>query len=145
MSHSRRTAGAYSRLLLGLAVLLVPAALATSAQAAGYPERRITFVVGFAPGGGIDTFARVLAQALSAKYGWQIVVENRAGAASNIAARYVADAVAPGFRAVGIVLGPARYATAAEAKALPTTWARRLGHAREHPCFVQFEGVASER
>jgi 16S rRNA (adenine(1408)-N(1))-methyltransferase len=58
---------------------------------------------------------------------------------------YVAEVVAPGFRAVGIVLGPARYATAADAKSLPTTWARRLGHAREHPCFVQFEGVASER
>jgi len=57
---------------------------------------------------------------------------------------YVAEVVAPAFRSVGIALGPARYATAAEAKALPTTWARRLGHGREHPCFVQFEGVASE-
>ena len=57
---------------------------------------------------------------------------------------YVAEVVAPAFRAVGIALGPARYATAAETKALPTTWARRLGHGREHPCFVQFEGVASD-
>jgi 16S rRNA (adenine(1408)-N(1))-methyltransferase len=56
---------------------------------------------------------------------------------------YVADVVTPGFAAVGIALGPARYATATEAKELPTTWARRLGHARDHPCFVQFEGVAS--
>jgi 16S rRNA (adenine(1408)-N(1))-methyltransferase len=56
---------------------------------------------------------------------------------------YVADVVAPGFRAVGITLGPARYASAAETKDLPTTWARRLGHGRDHPCFVQFEGVAS--
>jgi len=55
---------------------------------------------------------------------------------------YVADVVAPGFAGVGIALGPARYATAAEAKELATTWARRLGHAREHPRFVQFEGVA---
>jgi tripartite-type tricarboxylate transporter receptor subunit TctC len=69
----------------------------TSARAADYPDRRITFVVGFAPGGGIDTFARVLAQALGAKYGWQIVVENRAGAASNIAARFVADASPDGY------------------------------------------------
>jgi tripartite-type tricarboxylate transporter receptor subunit TctC len=75
----------------------MPCALATPAEAAGYPDRRITFVVGFAPGGGIDTFARVLAQALGAKYGWQIVVENRAGAASNIAARFVADAPADGY------------------------------------------------
>jgi 16S rRNA (adenine(1408)-N(1))-methyltransferase len=56
---------------------------------------------------------------------------------------YVADVVAPGFAAVGIAIGPARYSTEAEAKQLPTTWARRLGHARDHPCFVQFEGVTS--
>jgi 16S rRNA (adenine(1408)-N(1))-methyltransferase len=56
---------------------------------------------------------------------------------------HVADVVAPGFGEVGIVLGPARYATAADAKQLPTTWARRLAHGRDHPCFVQFEGVAS--
>jgi len=56
---------------------------------------------------------------------------------------YVADVVAPGFAGVGVQLGPARYATAAEAKQLSTTWARRLGHGRDHPCFVQFDGVAS--
>ena len=55
---------------------------------------------------------------------------------------YVAEVVAPAFAGVGITLGPARYATASEAKELATTWARRLGHAREHPRFVQFEGVA---
>jgi tripartite-type tricarboxylate transporter receptor subunit TctC len=91
MLHSWRAAVA------GLVVVAMTCVPAASAQAAGYPDRRITFVVGFAPGGGIDTFARVLAQALSAKFGWQIVVENRAGAASNIAARFVADAPADGY------------------------------------------------
>jgi 16S rRNA (adenine(1408)-N(1))-methyltransferase len=56
---------------------------------------------------------------------------------------YVADVVAPGFARVGIELGAARYATAAEAKQLSTTWARRLGHGRDHPRFVQFDGIAS--
>jgi 16S rRNA (adenine(1408)-N(1))-methyltransferase len=56
---------------------------------------------------------------------------------------YVAEVVAPGFARVGIELGPARYSTAEEAKELPTTWARRLGHGRDHPCFVQFTGAAS--
>jgi 16S rRNA (adenine(1408)-N(1))-methyltransferase len=56
---------------------------------------------------------------------------------------YVADVVAPAFARVGIRLGAARYSTAAEAKQLSTTWARRLGHGRDHPCFVQFDGVAS--
>jgi 16S rRNA (adenine(1408)-N(1))-methyltransferase len=56
---------------------------------------------------------------------------------------YVADVVAPGFARHGITLGPAQYMTAEAAKALATTWARKLGHGRDHPRFVQFEGVAS--
>lgn len=56
---------------------------------------------------------------------------------------YVAEAVAPGFARAGIELGAARYSTPEEAKQLPTTWARRLVHGRDHPCFVQFLGVAS--
>ena len=56
---------------------------------------------------------------------------------------YVADVVAAGLAGVGISLGDARYASAEEAKALPTTWARRLGHGRPHPSFVQFDGVRS--
>jgi len=58
---------------------------------------------------------------------------------------YVAEVVAPGFRRVGIELGDARYSTATEAGDLATTWARRLGRGRDHPRFVQFEGVASRR
>jgi 16S rRNA (adenine(1408)-N(1))-methyltransferase len=54
---------------------------------------------------------------------------------------YVANVIAPAFRLAGIDLGPARYLSAAEAKALPTTWARRLGHGRPHPQFVHIEGV----
>jgi 16S rRNA (adenine(1408)-N(1))-methyltransferase len=57
---------------------------------------------------------------------------------------YVADVVAGGLARVGITLGTARYATAAEAKALPTTWARRLGHGRPHPSFVCFDGVRAQ-
>jgi hypothetical protein len=56
---------------------------------------------------------------------------------------YVAEVVAPGFARFGIELGAARYSTVIEAKQMYTTWARRLGHGRAHPCFVQFEGVAS--
>src|SRR5258706_74886 len=60
-----------------------PAAPA-NAQAPDYPRRPITFIVGFAPGGGIDTFARVVAQELTEQAGFAVVIENRAGAASNI-------------------------------------------------------------
>src|SRR5258708_3650093 len=73
-----------------------PAAPA-SAQAADYPRRPITFIVGFAPGGGIDTFARVVAQELTEQAGFAVVIENRAGAASNIAAKTVAGAAPDGY------------------------------------------------
>ena len=53
-----------------LASLLVLTMMsAQPACAEDYPDRKITFLVGFAPGGGIDTFARVIAQALSEKFG----------------------------------------------------------------------------
>ena len=56
---------------------------------------------------------------------------------------YVADVVSAGLARVGIRFGEARYASAEAAKSLPTTWARRLGHGRSHPSFVQFDGVRS--
>jgi 16S rRNA (adenine(1408)-N(1))-methyltransferase len=53
---------------------------------------------------------------------------------------YVGAVVAPAFTRAGIAIGPAHYLSAPEAKALPTTWARRLGHGRAHPRFVRFTG-----
>jgi tripartite-type tricarboxylate transporter receptor subunit TctC len=82
--------------LAGLALLTMLSTPA-AAQAPPWPDRRITFLVGFAPGGGIDTFARVIAQALGDRYGWQIVIENRPGAASNIAAKLVSTATPDGY------------------------------------------------
>jgi len=80
-------------LVLGAAVL----GAASPAGAQDYPNRKITFLVGFAPGGGIDTIARVIAQGLTEQFGYQIVIENRPGAASNIAARAVASAAPDGY------------------------------------------------
>jgi tripartite-type tricarboxylate transporter receptor subunit TctC len=91
--RARHTAGA----LAGLVLLALTSSTPASAQASSYPDHKLTFLVGFAPGGGIDTFARVIAQALSDRFGWQIVVENRAGAASNIAAKLVAGAMPDGY------------------------------------------------
>jgi 16S rRNA (adenine(1408)-N(1))-methyltransferase len=56
---------------------------------------------------------------------------------------YVADVVAAGLARAGIRVAEVRYASAEEAKALPTTWARRLVHGRSHPSFVVFDGVRS--
>src|SRR3954471_21124109 len=68
-----------------------------SAQTSDYPNKKITIIVGFAPGGGVDTLARVVAQELSEQFGYQIVIENRPGAASNIAAKAVAGAAPDGY------------------------------------------------
>jgi tripartite-type tricarboxylate transporter receptor subunit TctC len=70
---------------------------AQGAQIADYPARKVTFIVGFAPGGGVDTMARIVAQELTEQLGYQIVIENRPGAASNIAAKAVASAAPDGY------------------------------------------------
>ncbi len=84
---------------LAASVLALSLVLPTQggAQVSDYPSRKITFMVGFAPGGGIDTFARILAQALTEQFSYPIVIENRPGAASNIAARAVANAAPDGY------------------------------------------------
>jgi tripartite-type tricarboxylate transporter receptor subunit TctC len=79
--------------LLLSAILLLPGA--ASAQSGDVPKK-ITMIVGFAPGGGVDTLARVVAQELSNSAGFQVVIENRPGAGSNIAARVVAQAAPDG-------------------------------------------------
>jgi tripartite-type tricarboxylate transporter receptor subunit TctC len=72
--------------------------VAGSALAQGsYPTRPVTMVVGFAPGGGTDTVARIIAKNLSDSLGQQVVVENKAGAGGNIATDYVAHAEPDGY------------------------------------------------
>jgi len=81
--------------LLGAALLATLIAAAPAMAQSDKANRRIAFIVGFAPGGGVDTLARIVAQELT-EFGYQIVVENRPGAASNIAAKAVAGATADG-------------------------------------------------
>jgi tripartite-type tricarboxylate transporter receptor subunit TctC len=67
--------------------LIANAALApVAARAEAWPNRPITILVGFAPGGGTDIIARLLAPALQAELGQPIAVENRPGASGTIAA-----------------------------------------------------------
>jgi 16S rRNA (adenine(1408)-N(1))-methyltransferase len=73
---------------------------------------------------------------------WHDSMPERYGHLPNPSAEYVRDVVAAGFAAVGVALEPARELTAAEARALPSSWARRLGRSRARaPRFVHFEGV----
>ena len=78
--------------VVGLAVMLPCAAIAQK-----YPARPVRIVVGFAPGGATDIAARAVAQKLGDAFGSSFVVDNRAGAAGNIAADIVAKAPADGY------------------------------------------------
>jgi len=83
-------------LLLGWAAFAL-ASIAGSAFAQAYPAKPIRLVVGFAPGGAADTVARALGDQLGRALGQAIVVENRAGAGSSIAAENVAHSAPDGY------------------------------------------------
>jgi len=67
------------------------------ARAEVYPSRSVRIVVGFPPAGGADIFARLMGQWLSERLGQQFIIENRPGAASNIATEAVVRAPADGY------------------------------------------------
>jgi tripartite-type tricarboxylate transporter receptor subunit TctC len=69
----------------------------TTAPARDYPDRTVTIVVPYAAGGGLDVFARQLAQRLSERLGKPFVVENRTGAGTTIGSTYVARAAPDGY------------------------------------------------
>lgn len=81
-------------LLLALALITL---MPLGAAADSYPSRLIRIVVGFGPGSGTDILARLLADQLQQTYGQPVIVENRAGAAAQIAAAAVARAPADGY------------------------------------------------
>ncbi len=62
-----------------------------------YPAKPIRMLVGFAPGGSTDTISRLITPRLSERLGQQVIVENRPGAAGNIAAEQAAKAAPDGY------------------------------------------------
>ena len=80
---------------------LIAAAIAWAAagalQAQTYPNRPIKLVVGFAPAGAADFVARTLGEPLARGLGQSIVIDNRPGAGSSIAAEYVAKSAPDGY------------------------------------------------
>jgi tripartite-type tricarboxylate transporter receptor subunit TctC len=67
------------------------------AKAQAYPTRPVRLIVGFPAGGAVDLFARLIGEWLSERLGQQLIIENRAGAGSNIATEAVLRAPADGY------------------------------------------------
>ncbi len=77
--------------------LIAACALAATVAQAAFPDRPITIVVPYAPGGAADAVARVLATRMGARLGASVIVDNKAGASGTIGASYVAKATADGY------------------------------------------------
>jgi tripartite-type tricarboxylate transporter receptor subunit TctC len=97
------------RLLLSVAALAFAGGVAAQAN---FPTRSVTLTVGFAPGGGTDTAARIVAKKLSENIGQPVVVENRAGAGGNIAAQHIATVAPDGYTIHLTSVGPMSVAPA---------------------------------
>jgi tripartite-type tricarboxylate transporter receptor subunit TctC len=96
------------RLFAALTVLITGAAASQT-----YPTRTVRLVVGFPPGGAVDILARIVAPKLSERWGQQVVVDNRPGAGTRIAAEITAKAAPDGYTLLMITsahaVGPALY------------------------------------
>lgn len=79
------------------AVALMLACSAGGAFAQAFPSKQIRFLVGFAPGGSTDIVARMIAQEMTKNIGQQVIVDNRPGAGSVIAAELTAKAPPDGY------------------------------------------------
>ncbi len=99
-------------LLLALAAALPVA----QAQTGTWPTKPVRIVVSVAPGGGTDTVARILAARLSAEFGQQFVVDNRAGASGMIGAEIVTRAKPDGYT---LAVVPSSFAINAALRKLP--------------------------
>jgi tripartite-type tricarboxylate transporter receptor subunit TctC len=100
----------FTRCVLALALFASGFVFAQS-----YPSKPVRIMVGYAPGGGVDTTARMVGQALSELWGSPVVIENRPGAAGNVATEVTAKAPPDGYTLVLCNIGshavtPARFA-----------------------------------
>ena len=99
-----------------LASLLALAPIAAAAQADRYPSRPVRLIVPFAPGGGTDASARLIAQKLTDAFGRSVVVDNRAGGGGTVGVETAVSATPDGYT---MLLISASYATNAAVYKLP--------------------------
>jgi tripartite-type tricarboxylate transporter receptor subunit TctC len=74
------------------------------ARAQVYPTRTVRLVAGFPPGSATDIVARLIAQPLSERLGQQVIVDNRPGAGSNLAAELVAKSTPDGYTLLAMTI-----------------------------------------
>lgn len=87
-----------ARVVSGTALALLAACCATAASAAdAWPQRPVTIVAAFPPGGGADSIARLLTPKLNELLKGNVVVDNKPGASGNIATEYVVHASPDGY------------------------------------------------
>jgi len=84
------------RTLMALSTTAFMAGIA-GAQAPAYPTKPVRMIIALAPGGGVDTTGRYLAQKMSEAWGQNVVTDNRPGAGGSIASELVAKAVPDGY------------------------------------------------
>ena len=84
-----------SNVIAALFLLLV--ASLGNAQTGSFPDRSVTIVVPFPPGGGTDAGARLIAQKLSTRWGQSVIIDNKAGASGMVGSEYVSRAKPDGY------------------------------------------------
>ena len=90
--------------------------LAAAAQADKYPSRPVRMLVPFAPGGGTDITARLIASNVTAAFGQQVIVDNRAGGGGTIGAEMAVRAAPDGYT---VIMVSGSYGTNAALYSLP--------------------------
>jgi tripartite-type tricarboxylate transporter receptor subunit TctC len=86
-------------------------AVSRIARAQAYPTRPVRWIVGFAPGGAADIYARLMAQWLSERLGQQFIIENRPGANTNIAMQAAVNSRPDGYTLVTVTSSNSSNAT----------------------------------